>query len=217
MKKQNFYQKVYWHVALAVLWFIIIEYFLLQSDVIVKMMLSFLDGYLWLVLLWLFMVVTHFATKMANNNSEKSIQYAWLILYIIAEAFLFVPLIYAALLYTNSVDLLTQAAIVTLFLFVGLSVVAFTTKKDFSILKSSIYIWGAIAMGLIIAWILFGFNLGLRFSVGMSALAGASILYQTSNIIHKYNEEQYVAAALGLFASLMLLFWYILQIFMSRD
>ena len=70
---------------------------------------------------------------------------------------------------------------------------------------------------LIIAGTLFGFDLGLWFSVGMVALAAGSILYQTSNMVHKYEEDQYVAASLGLFASFMLLFWYILRIFLSRD
>jgi len=36
-------------------------------------------------------------------------------------------------------------------------------------------------------------------------------------LVNKYSVDQYVPAALGLFASLMLLFWYILRIFMSRD
>ena len=72
-------------------------------------------------------------------------------------------------------------------------------------------------MGLIVAGTLFGFNLGLWFSVGMCLLAGGSILYQTSNMVSKYGVEDYIPAALGLFASLMLLFWYVLRIFMSRD
>jgi len=64
---------------------------------------------------------------------------------------------------------------------------------------------------------LFGFNLGLWFSVAMCALAAGSILYQTSNLINKFGVEDYIPASLGLFASLMLLFWYVLSIFMSRD
>jgi hypothetical protein len=38
--------------------------------------------------------------------------------------------------------------------------------------------------------------------------------------LHVYNTNQYVAAALALFASVALLFWYVLRIFMafsSRD
>ena len=105
----------------------------------------------------------------------------------------------------------------TLALFTGLSAVVFLTKKDFSFMKTGLTIGFFIAIGLIVAGTLFGFNLGLWFSVAMCLLAGGSILYQTSNLINKYTTEDYIPAALGLFASLMLLFWYILSIFMSRD
>ena len=117
----------------------------------------------------------------------------------------------------DGVAILEQAAVLTLALFVGLSAVVFMTKKDFSFLRSALTIGFVIALGLIIAGTLFGFDLGLWFSVAMVALAAGSILYTTSNMVHKYEEDQYVAAALGLFASLMLLFWYILRIFLSRD
>jgi putative permease len=63
---------------------------------------------------------------------------------------------------------------------------------------------------------LFGFNLGLWFSVGMVFLAGASILYQTNQLKNVYTTEQYVGASLQLFSSVMLLFWYVLRILMSR-
>ena len=42
----------------------------------------------------------------------------------------------------------------------------------------------------------------------------AEILYDTSKIIHSYNPDQHVAAALELFASVALPFWYILRILM---
>lgn len=139
-------------------------------------------------------------------------------LYILAEAFIFVPLIYIAAYYMESgPEILNQAAIVTLALFTGLSAVVFVTKKDFSFMRSGLTIGFFIAIGLIIAGSLFGFNLGLWFSVAMCLLAGGSILYQTSNLIHKYSEDEYIPASLGLFASLMLLFWYVLSIFLSRD
>lgn len=50
-------------------------------------------------------------------------------------------------------------------------------------------------------------------------LAGGAILYDTSNIIHKFSTDQHVAAALQLFASIALLFWYVLRIMiaLSRD
>ena len=163
------------------------------------------------------MFITNYAEGTALKTADKSKQYLAYTIYILAEAFIFVPLLYIAIYYTESADLVQQAAIVTLGLFAGISSVVFITKKDFSFLKSALTIGFFIAIGLIVAGSLFGFNLGLWFSVGMCLLAGGAILYQTSNLVNKFGTEDYIPAALGLFASLMLLFWYVLSIFMSRD
>ena len=61
------------------------------------------------------------------------------------------------------------------------------------------------------------FQLGLYFNLAMVGLAGGAILYDTSNVLHHFPEDRYVGAALQLFASVALLFWYVLQLFMSRD
>ena len=213
-----FYKKTYAHVAGGVLEFILFEYLLLQSETIVNFALSMTEGFKWLLMLGGFMFITTYAERMALKTPDKNKQYLAYGLYILAEAFIFVPLIYIAAFYMDSgPEILNQAAIVTLALFTGLSAVVFFTKKDFSFLKTGLTIGFFIAIGLIIAGSLFGFNLGLWFSVAMCLLAGGSILYQTSNLVNKYSSEDYIPAALGLFASLMLLFWYILSIFMSRD
>ena len=72
------------------------------------------------------------------------------------------------------------------------------------------------ALVLIVAGAAFGFQLGTYFSVAMVAFAGAAILYDTSNILHHYSEDRYVAAALELFASVALMLWYVLRLFMNR-
>jgi len=194
-RRATFYRKTYTHVALAVLLFIITEILFFQSPVIVNFAASLIGGWSWLILLGVFMFVTNYAENLALKSEDKNTHYLALGIYVVAEAFIFIPML----------------------LFAGLSTVVFVTKKDFSFLKSILAISFFIALGLIIAGTIFGFDLGLWFSVGMIVLAAGSILYTTSNMVHKYHEEQYVAAALGLFASLMLLFWYILRIFMSRD
>lgn len=214
-----FYKKTYTYLAFAVLLFIVVEYLFLQVDFIVNIGLQMIQGWTWLLVLGGFMLVTNYAERMALSTKDKTMHHAGLFLYVIAEAFIFVPLIYIAIQVSGARegDILTQAAIMTLALFAGLSMVAFTTKKDFSFLKSIITIGSFLALGLIVAGTFFGgFELGLWFSVGMVVLASASILYQTSNMIHKYEEDQYVAASLGLFASLMLLFWYVVSIFLSE-
>ena len=214
-----FYKKTYSHVAGGVLAFTIIEYLLLQSEAIKSFFINIMSNTVsWLILLGAFMLVTSYAEKMALKTYDKNKQYLAYGLYIFAEALIFVPLLGLIIDFVpNSDTLLTKAGIVTISLFAGLSAVVFVTKKDFSFLKSILTIGFFIAIGLIIAGALFGFDLGLWFSVGMCVLAAGSILYQTSNLVHKYDNEQYIPAALGLFASLMLLFWYIIQIFLSRD
>ncbi len=217
-ERVEFYKKTYGHVAGGVLVFIIFEYFLLQSETIVSFMLSMTQGYRWLIMLGGFMFITSYAERMTMNSGDKNKQYLAFGLYVFAQALIFVPLIYMVIVYMDTgLEILNQAAIVTLALFTGLSAVVFMTKKDFSFLKTGLTVGFFIAIGLIIAGTLFGFNLGLWFSVGMCLLAGGSILYQTSNLVNKYSTDDYIPAALGLFASLMLLFWYVLQIFMSRD
>ncbi len=213
-----FYKKTYTHVALGVLLFVFFEYLLLQSETVVSFMMSLTVGYKWLLLLGGFMFITTYAESTALKSQDKNLQYLAYAIYVLAQAIIFVPMIYFAMYYAEAgPEMLQQAAIVTLALFTGLSAVVLLTKKDFSFLKTGLIVGGFIAIGLIIAGTLFGFDLGLWFSVGMCLLAGGSILYQTSNLVHKYSQDQYIPAALGLFASLMLLFWYILRIFMSRD
>ena len=213
-----FYRKTYAHVALAVLLFIAVETIFLNIPPLVEFARSLTQGWTWLLLLGAFMFVTNYAEKMAIESHDRNKQYIALLLFVVAEAFIFVPLIFIAIFYTadGGVEILNQAAVLTLSLFAGLSAIVLLTKKDFSFLKSILAVGFFIAIGLIVAGTLFGFDLGLWFSVGMVVLAAGSILYQTSNMVHKYSEDQYVGASLGLFASLMLLFWYILSILSRR-
>lgn len=217
-KKVAFYKKTYTHLALAVLLFVVVEWMFFQSETIVNFAYSLTQGWKWLMVLGGFMFATNYAEKLAHTNHNMNQQYAGLLLFVVAEAFIFIPLIGMAMAIAErgGEDILSQAAILTLSLFTGLSAIVLLTKKDFSFLRSALTIGSFVALGLIVAGMLFGFNLGLWFSAGMVILASGSILYQTSNMVHQYSEDQYVGASLGLFASLMLLFWYILSI-LSRE
>lgn len=216
--KATFYKKTYTHVALAVLAFMLLEYIFIgyfEETVLTLIDLMFASSYSWLIVLGLFWVGSTMADKLAHHESQQT-QYMGLGLYVLLEAVIFLPMIYMAYM-SSGPDMLTQAAVVTLCLFAGLTAVVFMTNTNFSFLKTGLVIGSFIIIGLIVAGSLFGFNLGLWFSVGMVVFAGAAILYQTSKVKYEYTEEQYVGASLGIFASVMLLFWYILQIFMSRD
>ncbi len=213
-EKSLFYKKTYTHVALSILAFILVESLLIKlvPEEYILMMVS--QKYTWLLIIGAFWLASMLANKWALSQDKKT-QYAGLGFYIILEAVIFLPLIYMAAVYTSG-DVIYQAAILTLALFGGLTAFAFLSNKDFSFLRSAIVIGGFVALGLIVAGAIFGFNLGLWFSVGMVLLASASILYETSKLKNVYANDQYVGAALQLFASIMLLFWYILRILMSR-
>jgi FtsH-binding integral membrane protein len=133
---------------------------------------------------------------------------------VLAESIIFAPLLYIA----NSMDpsVIQSAAITTLALFAGLTATVFITRTDFSFLRAILVFGGFAAMGFILIAILFQFQLGAVFLYAMIALACGYILYDTSNILHHYRIGQHVAASLALFASVALLFWYVLQLFMSR-
>jgi FtsH-binding integral membrane protein len=100
---------------------------------------------------------------------------------------------------------------------VGLIATAMITRKDFSFLRGMLVWVGMLAFVGIIFSMISGFQLGTWFSVAMIGFAGAAVLYDTSNIIHHYPQDKYVAASMQLFGSIALMFWYILRLFMSRD
>ena len=215
VEKATFYKKTYLHVAIAILSFMVVEGFLLRA-VPQDFIYSMLGGRMvWLFIIGLFWLGSFLSNKLAFSL-DKTTQYLGLGLYILIEALIFLPILYIAIVVSDNAAVVQQAAIITLFMFGGLTAVVFLTKKDFSFLRTAIVVGGFVALGLIVAGMIFGFNLGLWFSVGMVILASASILYQTSQIKDKYLTGQYVGAALQLFASVMLLFWYVLRILMSR-
>ena len=100
--------------------------------------------------------------------------------------------------------------------FAGLTAVGLVTRKDLSFLRPLLLWGGVVALVLIFAAVLFGLDLGVWFSVGMIGLAGAAILYQTQTILRSYPETAHVGAAVQLFASVMLLFWYVLSLLSRR-
>ena len=215
VEKANFYKKTYLHVALSILAFIGVETILLKIVPAELIAMMFAKRYIWLLIIGVFWLASVLASKWSLSQS-KSTQYLGLGFYILLEAIIFMPLLFIASNIEGGANVIFQAATLTIAMFSGISAVAFTSKRDFSFLRNIIVIGGFISIGLIVGGMIFGFNLGLWFSVGMVILASATILYQTSKLKDSYGTDQYVGAALQLFASIMLLFWYILSILMNR-
>ena len=113
-QRVEFYKKTYLHVALGVFAFVIIEYLFLHSAAVVKFAMSLTHGRMWLLMLGGFMLATNYAEKMAVNSTSKNKQYLGYLIYIVAEAFIFVPILFIAVNYMEGTGVLKQATILTL-------------------------------------------------------------------------------------------------------
>ncbi|MEL7060098.1 MAG: Bax inhibitor-1 family protein [Acidobacteriota bacterium] len=212
-RRAAFIVQTYLHLLGAILGFVAIEVALFQTG-LAREIAAILTGTSWLLVLGAFLVVSWLASSVALRARSKAAQYAALAGFVVAEALIFVPLLFAVNLRVDGG--IQSAALVTLFGFCGLTWIAFVTRRDFSFL-GGIVRWGMVsALILIVAALLFGFRLGTYFSVAMIALAGAAILYDTSNVLRRFPRDRFVGAALHLFASVALMFWYVLRLVRSR-
>lgn len=211
--RSTFIWKCYAHVVGAILAFAAIEAYLISSGVAMRIAPAMVNN--WLMTLGAFMLVGWGASHVAHRLQSVPAQYAAFALLVVAQAIIFSPMILIAQMKQPGV--IESAAGVTLMGSVGLVATAMITRKDFSFLRGMLVWGGILALVGIGASILFGFQLGTWFSVAMIGFAGAAVLYDTSNIMNHYPQDRYVAAAMALFASIALMFWYILRLFMSRD
>jgi FtsH-binding integral membrane protein len=211
-ERAEFIRKTYLHLAGAILAFVALEAFLFSSGLALVIAQALLSVS-WLLVLGLFMGASFLANWWAHSAKSSSLQYLGLGLFIVAEAIIFTPLLVMAAYYGGGFETIAQAGIVTLGLFGGLTATVFVTKTDFSFLRPVLTIGGFIALGFIASSLIFGFSIGSLFAFVMVAFAASAILYNTSNIMREYHTSQHIAAALSLFASVALLFWYILSIF----
>jgi len=219
--RASFIRKTYLHLLGAILACIAIDAFILtvfdqQLEPLVRWLTT--GRWHWLAFLGGFMAISYIADRWAHSNHSRQMQYTGLAVYTLAEALILIPLLYMATHYMPAdAKVLQSAGLVTGLVFGGLTITVFVTKADFSFLKWALVAGSFVALAMIVVGCLAGFSLGLWFSVAMVVLAAGMILYSTSNVLHHYNTNQHVAASLALFASVALLFWYVLQIFMARE
>jgi FtsH-binding integral membrane protein len=211
-RRARFIVRTYNHLFGAIAGFAAIEFALFSSGIAQSLVRAMLSTS-WLLVLLAFTVVSWMASHFAFSARSRAAQYAALAAYVVAEAIIFLPMLYIANRFAPGT--IQSAGIVTMLGFGGLSAVAFITRKDFSFLRGFLMWGGILALVLIVAGAIFGFQLGTFFSVAMVAFAGAAILYDTSNVLHRFPEDAYVGAALQLFASVALMFWYVLRLLMS--
>lgn len=207
--RTQFINRTYAHLFGAILVFVAFEVALFRSGAAERLAHS-MRQVPWALILGAFLLIAWLTSRLAWRIRSRSVQYMGLGLYIVAKGLIFVPLLYRADKMADG--LIGQAAQVSLLGAFGLTIVAMSVKSDFSSLRPFLYWGGTVALILIVAAILFGFRLGTWFSVAMIALSGASILYDTARIAGRYGGDHHVAAALGLFASIGMMFWYVLRL-----
>jgi len=214
--RAEFLAKTYLHLAGAVVAWIAMLTGLFFMPGHEKLLVTMTSGYNWLIVLGGYLLVSYVAHRWAMNQTSVGIQYAGLALYTTAMSVITFPLVYvAAKSPVMPASVLPTAAILTLSIFAGLTAIVFITRKDFSFLRGALMLGSLVALGLIVASIVVGFSLGLVFTCAMIALMSGFILYETSSILHHFPVGSHVAASLALFSSLVVLFWYVLQLVMA--
>lgn len=216
-ERSTFIWKCYAHVVGAILALVAVETYLFSSGAAAPIARAMMGSPM--AVLIGFVALSWGAGHVAHRLESTAAQYAAFGAFVVLWAVMFVPILAIALAMDaqSGGNMIQSAAITTIVGCVGLIATVMITRKDFSFLRG-IVVWGFfIALGLIGASWAFGWNLGTWFSVGMIGFAGVAVLYDTSNIMHHYPEDKYVAASMALFASIAMMFFYILRLFMSRD
>lgn len=211
--RSEFIWKCYAHVVGAILAFAAISSYLYQSGVSEGLVGPMMQHPF--ITLGGFILAGWAATHMAHRLDSSVAQYAALALLVTVWSIMFAPMLYIAAVYKPGV--IDSAAGVTILGSIGLIATAMITRKDFSFLRGMLVWGGILAIVGIFSSFIFGFQLGTWFSVAMIGFAGAAVLYDTSNILHHYPQDKYVAASMQLFASIAMMFWYVLRLFLSRD
>lgn len=175
----------------------------------------------WILLMVAFMGIGSVAQRMAQSDTSRGVQYAGLTLAVALQALILQPLLWVAMMRSHTTadfnQLIASAALITMSIFVGLTLTVFVTKKDFSFMRGALVVGMFAALGVIIASWIFGFQLGALFCGVMILLMAGYVLYQTSIIAKVFPPTQHVAAALMLFSTIATMFWYVLQFLMEMN
>jgi FtsH-binding integral membrane protein len=185
----------------------------------------------WLIVILAFMGVGALAQRLAQSETSRGVQLVGLGVFVVAQSLILQPLLWVLirmfgsrlalsqgiLLSGQAASILGQAVVITLAIFIGLTLTVFVTKKDFSFLRGILSIGMFAVLGVILASMLFGFSLGALFCGFVILLMAGYILYQTSLVMSAFPPTAFVAAALMLFSTIATLFWYVLQLLMSLN
>jgi uncharacterized protein len=221
----TFLRKTYAHLGVALIAWAVLTGALFHTTFSLRFSAWALGGRgTWLAVIFMFMAVGWIAERLARSQTSAALQYAGLGIMIFAEALLLQPIIWLIFyqfahggLTASPMTIVTEAAVITGVIFVGLTLTVFISKKDFSFLRGALSIATFAALGIIVASLLFGFQLGAIFCGAMVLLMAGYVLFQTSLMMKYFPPTAYVAASLMLFSTVATLFWYVLQLVLEMN
>jgi len=115
----------------------------------------------------------------------------------------------------KSGTLVTQAFMTTAVAFVSLTAYTFISRRDFSFLKG--FVWVGLVSIIVLGLSNYFFFESPLLALGISGMGvllfSAFILYDTSNILRDYPNDEYISAALTLYLDVFLLFQHVLALF----
>jgi FtsH-binding integral membrane protein len=207
-----FIRKTYLHLFGAILAFIGLEAVFLGIEPLQRTLVSVIGGNFWIAAI-AFFAVSWVANWWAHSGVSPALQYLGLALFVVGEALIFVPLLYFAHSFNETI--IPTAGFLTLLIFGGLTATVMITGADFSFLRGFLVVASLLSVAAIFGSFFLGYGLGIWFSAAMIGIVSGFILYDTSNVLHHYRTDQYVAASLALFASVATLLWYVIRLLMS--
>ena len=211
--RSAFMSRVYTRLVAGIVAFVLIEAYLFATGLAVAIT-EFVLGTSWLLILGGFMIVSWLANSVALKAATPGSQWGGYLLLVAANAVIFAPLLVLAELQVPGV--IVAAGQYAIGAFIVLSVIAVRSARDFTWIGASLRWFAMLALAAIVLSVLFGFQLGTWFSLGMIGFAGAAILHDTQTILRDMPPGRETVAAMTLFSGLALMFWYLIRFFADR-
>lgn len=145
-------------------------------------------------------------------SRKEGLNYVALFAFTALLGFMFAPIV--AMFEMSSPGIVGQAAFLTITIFGSLTAYVFVTRKDFSFMGGLLFV-GLIALiigGLANMFFFKSGGLSYWMAWVTAFLFSGYVLYDTSNIIRRYDEKAYCSAALALFLDFFNLFMALLRI-----
>ncbi len=149
-----------------------------------------------------------------NHTWNKGLFYAWNMV-----QGLTLGGVYPLLVHSGHGDVFWMAIGTAIAVFGSLTAYVFATRKDFNWMGGFLFTmcWGMFFVS-IFNWVLgLGMGSNLLYNVLGLGMVSGFILYDTSNVLHHYDDDEHYAAALELAWDFIYLVWKLINLFLSRD